>query len=82
MYSQAFKKGMTYPRYVWLTYGWYRKDWWRAEGSAIPVNCTDAQLAMVLNNSLAIIPYPNNDLSQPTVTNIVCMKSSQHLDIP
>ncbi len=55
-YAQAYLKGLTYPKYVWLTYGWYQDRWWTEEVNPEPINCTDHQLAEVLHRSF-LLPY-------------------------
>ncbi len=51
---QAYLRGYTHPKYVWLTYGWYQDRWWTEEVNPEPTNCTDYQLAEVLHRSLTL----------------------------
>lgn len=46
-----------YDKYVWITLGWYRDDWWKAErqGDDVVTNCTDEDVEQFLPNSIAII---------------------------
>ena len=70
---QAAKLGLTYPRYAWLTYGWYQDRWWTEEVNPNNmVDCTDQQLATFLERALVlqISPRPDNS-SAPTDTGLV-----------
>ena len=74
--SQAYMKGFTYPRYAWITYGWYQDEWWTAAVTDNDVNCTDAELASFLDRVLAVqnIPAAEN-LTAPTDTGLVSQQS-------
>lgn len=52
-----------YPRYVFLTLGWYPSKWWMEEsaGNDTLVSCTNSQLEEVLDRSLVINIYPIAD---------------------
>ena len=52
---QAHNRGMTYPRYAFITYGWYGNYWWVPQGD---INCTVQEMEEVLNHSLALFAYP------------------------
>ena len=43
---------MTYPRYMFLTYGWYEDRWFAAENQGD--ECTPAQRESVLQHTLAV----------------------------
>ena len=53
--TQAFKRNMTSPRYVWIIYGWYAQASWT---NADIVNCTVEQLQTVLNNGISVEVFP------------------------
>ena len=55
---QASKSSRKYPDYAWILYGWYSEDWWRSTND---VNCTEDELASVLERALVIQQYPVND---------------------
>ena len=61
---QAYKWGMTYPRYAFITYGWYRNHWWVSQGD---INCTVQEMEKVLNHSLAVFAYPRIQNSMEVV---------------
>ena len=61
---QAYKRGMTYPRYAFITYGWYRNHWWVSQGD---INCTVQEMEKVLNHSLAVFAYPRIQNSMEVV---------------
>ena len=46
---------MTYPRYAFITYAWYRNYWWVPQGD---INCTVQEMEKVLNHSLAVFADP------------------------
>lgn len=55
---QAYRRGYTYPRYVWLLYAWYAERWWTEEINPQTANCTDNQLAGFLERGIAMQIYP------------------------
>ena len=50
--AQAYKSNMTYPRYMFLTYGWYEDRWFAEEEQGD--DCTPAQRESVLQHTLAV----------------------------
>ena len=50
--SQAYRSNMTYPRYMFLTYGWYEDRWFAEEMQGD--ECTPAQRESVLQHTLAV----------------------------
>ena len=51
--AQAYHLNITYPRYMFLTYGWYKYKWFAEEVQGD--ECTPAQRESVLPYSLAIL---------------------------
>ena len=51
--AQAYKSNMTYPRYMFLTYGWYEDRWFAEEVQGD--GCTPAQRESVLLYTLAVL---------------------------
>lgn len=57
---QAYKRGMTFPRYLFLSYYWYTPYWWvapilRSENHMYdPENCTAEELTGAIFGSLAM----------------------------
>ena len=43
---------MRYPKYMFLTYGFYEREWWK-EGDNVDERCTPEDVASVLHYSLA-----------------------------
>ena len=68
---------MHYPRYVWITYGWYDDDWYRAQSTddaVEDVECTVQQLSKAVNGAIIIQHYPTaSDINAPTMTGIVSL---------
>ena len=50
---------MIYPRFVWMSYGWYTEGWW--EDELENVDCTPEQMRMAIYRSLSFhhFPIPN-----------------------
>ena len=55
---QAFKRGLRYPQYVYLLYGWYRHQWWHISSDNDNVTCTRSQMEQVLERSILVTQYP------------------------
>lgn len=51
--TQASKNNYTYPRYVWIHYDWYPKNWWKSDVSASS-DCSNEELMEFLDNALTI----------------------------
>ena len=52
---KAFKTGRIYPRYTFITYGWYRPEWWLSNDT----NCSAQDIKSVLDYSLAVNQDPD-----------------------
>jgi hypothetical protein len=52
---KASRLGFHYPKYMFITYGWYVNNWWTGPGFSAEYNCTDEQRATVLPYTLAAI---------------------------
>ena len=50
---QAYEEGISYPRNLLITYGWYGNEWWTGDATSSQFNCTPAQRASVLAYTLA-----------------------------
>ena len=73
--AQAYNLNMTYPRYMFLTYGWYKDRWFAEEMQGD--ECTPAQRESVLPYTLAVLQDEFlTNLSAITDTGIVSMKLS------
>ena len=60
---------MKYPNYAWILYGWYSEEWWR---SISDVNCTENEIATVLERALVIQQYhPTNNSSTLAIGGLV-----------
>ena len=53
-FIKAHARGMIYPEYVWMSYGWYTQKWWLEEDTS----CTADQMQSAIQRSLAIHHYP------------------------
>ena len=69
---QAFARGLRYPRYMFLTYGWYSNQWWEVDTESL--GCSSDDRASVLANTLSLLYFDflqHFDLEAPTDTGIV-----------
>ena len=56
MFIKALARGMIYPEYVWMSYGWYTQNWWLDEHE--DTSCTADQIKRAVWRSLAIHHFP------------------------
>ena len=71
--AQAYSLNMTYPRYMFLTYGWYGDRWFAEEVQGD--ECTPAQRESVILYTLAVFQDEFlTNLSAITDTGIVSMR--------
>ncbi len=69
-------RGYSSPNYVWMTYGWYEENWWKAKVNPeqVPADCTDSHLAEFLHGSMVLQLVPTlNDSNSMTDTGLVSM---------
>ena len=65
-------RGFTYPRYAWVTNGWYQSSWWTEEVTPWSGECSDDELAEILHRSLVLEKLPErNDSNTPTDVGLV-----------
>ena len=59
---------MLYPKYTFITYGWYVSEWWKESNDG---NCTGDQLASMITYSFAPIirefPMDENQEGEPGI---------------
>ncbi len=72
---QAYKRGMTHPDYLFVSYYWYTELWWRdiiTRGENYqyePEFCDQFELMAAIDHSIALDYYPvalPEELDQPT----------------
>ena len=74
---QAYMRGMTYPRYVFLSYYWYSEFWWRdpitrGAGYAYePPFCTAEELERAIYRSVSPDYFPEARPEDVNVTSDV-----------
>lgn len=72
LFMQAYLQNLVLPQYMILTFGWYRRFWWKFEPTG---SCTPQQIEMVLASTLGPIDdflvEETSVLSQPTTSGIV-----------
>ena len=54
-FLQAYTRGLRYPQYMFMTYGWFPDLWWEQQDADL--NCTADQRNLVLNHTLALLQY-------------------------
>jgi gamma-aminobutyric acid type B receptor len=52
---EAYHEGMFYPKFLWITPGWYGDLWWEKH---LPDGCSVAHMEAVLSHSLSAVQYP------------------------
>ena len=58
MHLQALKRNYTYPRYAWITYYWYPREWWTTNVTAnVEVDCNEKDLERFLERVISIQRY-------------------------
>ena len=68
-------RGFTYPRYAWVTNGWYQNNWWTEEVNQEQIDCSDDELAEFLHRSLVLEMLPeHNDSNAPTDVRLVSIE--------
>ncbi|KAL5471262.1 hypothetical protein EMCRGX_G029358 [Ephydatia muelleri] len=55
---EAFRKNVTYPKYVWIMRDSFVDNWWTAAVDKGDVNCTDQELEMFLDKAISFRGYP------------------------
>ena len=71
---QAAKRGLTYPKYVWIAYDWYPRGWWKQEEKD-DEECDSEQLQSFLERMISLRRYPApNDSTVETDAGIVSEK--------
>ena len=69
---QAYIRGFHYPKYMFLTYGWYASKWWEIAGDSSKYNCTAEERASVLTYTLGpLIPEIPTGVDTVAEPNIV-----------
>lgn len=67
-------RNLTYPRYAWITFGWYPDGWWTRAVSSDYVSCSDEELETFILNAgmIQIRQYPTpNNIDGTTIAGIV-----------
>jgi len=77
---QAAKRNLTYPRYAWITFGWFPDSWWTKAVSKNNVSCSDQQLEEFVEKArmLQIQQFPTpDDVDAATIAGIVSSDASR-----
>ena len=59
-------RNYTYPKYAWITYHWYPRQWWTKNVTNVEVECTDAELERFLERVLTLQRYQTLDNENAT----------------
>ena len=51
---QAYKRGIRYPKYQFLMFGWYEEGWLEEPGSIKELDCTLEERIRTLDYALAV----------------------------
>ena len=73
---QAYRLGFRYPKYMFITYGWFSNNWWTEPATSSQHNCTAEERATVLLYTLAPIvsEFPTNLSAQAEPGIVSCVK--------
>ena len=71
---QAYQRGFTPPKYMFITYGWYDERWWQEGYFSDKYNCTaeDLEKVALYNVAAALAEFPD-DLDAVAEPNIVSL---------
>ena len=70
-FFQAIARNLTYPKYAWIMYDWYPKQWWTKLDDSV-IKCTADDIAKFLDKVLTLRRYPEtDDISATTQAGIV-----------
>ena len=70
-FFQAIARNLTYPKYTWIMYDWYPKQWWTKLDDSV-IKCTTDDIAKFLDKVLTLRHYPEtDDISATTQAGIV-----------
>lgn len=64
-FPQAYRKGMIYPQYLYISYYWFSEGWFLDPRS----NCTVDEIIIAVNRSIAVDYFPEpaiNETDSPT----------------
>lgn len=67
--TQAYRRGMVFPRYLYITYYWWSEGWWLDESS-----CTEKEMIAATNRTIAIDYFPealSENRDKPTDVGLV-----------
>ena len=68
---QAYRLGVRYPKYVFLTYGTYEHQWWVSQSSHSDDECSSDDIANMLQYSLAVSHF-NTSMRDSNIFYHVC----------
>ena len=64
LFMQAAKRSLKYPRYTWIAYDWYPREWWKdISGSDYSGDCDTEMLEQFLERVISLRRYPAPDNS-------------------
>lgn len=67
---QAIERKLTYPKYAWIMYDWYPKQWWTKLDNAS--KCSSDDIVQFLDKVMTLRRYPEtDDISATTEAGIV-----------
>ena len=65
-----------YPRYAWITFDWFPQRWWTRSLSVDELDCSDNELATLVDKTIALRRHPTQeDVNATTNTGIVRHKN-------
>ena len=81
---QAYRRGLHYPKYVFITFGWYVKQWWEVDSTTN--NCTAEERGRVVLYSLAALssqfPREHDEYTaEPNIVSIIIVSVNNNRSI-
>ena len=71
---QAYQRGFTPPKYMFITYGWYDERWWQEGYSSDNYNCTAEDLEKVALYNIAVVlaefPEDPDAVAEPNIVSV------------
>ena len=76
---QAYRLGFRYPKYIFMTYGWYADKWWTGSATSSQYNCTAEERATILPYTMGpLLPEFPADLdaeAEPGIVSLILLST-------
>ena len=55
---QFYMLNITYPNYLFITHGWYQRNWWNSTLAKLTIPCSDEEMRKALQGNIALQQFP------------------------